>query len=303
MRNWTLRVSVPASTANLGPGFDAVGLALDLFNVLEVEPGDGEFRVDVLGEGAGLPLAENLAARALQEAFRQAGQKLPPLRLRQTNRIPMGSGMGSSAAAVVGGLVLANALLGDPWPGERLLEMACELEGHPDNVAPALWGGLVVSCRSEAGIRFLRLEAPTELHAVLVVPEFVVSTARARQLLPEEVPFPDAVFNLGRTALLVGALVSRRYDLLREAMQDRLHQPYRAPLVPGMEEALEAAREAGALGAALSGSGPSLLAFAVGDSRPIAEAMQVVLARHGVESTWMTARPTAWGALATLHRR
>lgn len=298
-----VRVSVPASVANLGPGFDALGLALDLFNVVEAEPAPEGLQVEMVGEARGLPAGENLVLRAMERAFALAGRALPPLRLRLTNRIPVGCGMGSSAAAIVAGVVVANALLGDPWPPERLLDLACDLEGHPDNVAPALWGGLVVSCRSGDGVRWIRLEAPSELQAVLVIPEMVLPTREARRVLPESVPFGDAVFNVGRAALLVAALAGRRYDLLGEAMRDRLHQPYRSRLVPGMEDALEAAGAAGALGAALSGAGPALLAFAVGDARPIARAVQEALARHGVGSAWLVARPTAWGALSTLHRR
>lgn len=298
-----MRVSVPASTANLGPGFDAIGLALDLFNVFEVEVGGRGLRVEIVGEGVGMSREDNLVLKAMEYAFAAAGQTLPDMRLRMTNRIPMARGLGSSASAAVGGLVLANAMLDSPWSEERLLEMAVDLEGHPDNVAPALWGGLVLSCSGSGCPRYLRMEAPSELHLVVVVPEYTLPTSRARQVLPRQVPFEDAVFNVSRASLLVGALASRRYDLLREAMRDRLHQPYRSQLIPGLGEALEAACRAGALGAALSGSGPSLLAFATGESGPIAEAMQRALSAHGVSSAWLLARPTRWGALATFHRR
>jgi len=299
----TVRVSVPASVANLGPGFDALGLALDVFNVLEVEPGGDGVRVEVIGEGRNLAPADNLVLRAMEYAFSAAGSTLPAMRLRLINRIPVGCGMGSSAAAIVAGLVAASAVLDDPWSPEQLLDMAADLEGHPDNVAPAMWGGLVVSCRTGEATRWVRLEAPSELQAVLVIPELDLPTRQARQVLPESVPFADAVFNVGRAALLVAALSSRRYDLLREAMRDRLHQPYRSRLIPGMEEGLQAAERAGALGAALSGAGPTLVAFAVGDCRPVAEAVQMALGRHGVPSSWIVARPTDWGALATVHRR
>lgn len=298
-----VRVSVPASTANLGPGFDAVGLALDLFNVVEVEVGGDDLRVEIVGEASDLAREDNLVLRAMEHGFAAAGSALPPLRVRLTNRIPVGCGLGSSAAAIVAGLMAANALLGDPWSPDRLLALATELEGHPDNVAPALWGGLVVSCCTGDGVRWVRLEAPSELQAVLVIPELRVPTREARRVLPGAVPFQDAVFNVGRVALLVAALSCRQYHVLREAMRDRLHQPYRAPLVPGFEEALVAAERAGALGVALSGAGPGLLAFTVGDGRPVAEAVQAALARHGVLSTWTVARPTDWGALATVCRR
>ncbi|HEX9244790.1 MAG TPA: homoserine kinase [bacterium] len=270
-----IRVRVPATSANLGPGFDALGLALRLYNTLTLEPADHP-EIEIEGEGAGtlprdaahLAYQAALAVAARAEGGGAAGARA--FRLRQQNQIPLASGLGSSAAAIVGGAVAANALLGAPLGRQALLDLAAEMEGHPDNVAPALFGGLVVCARTATGVRWIRL-APPPLNVVLAVPDYHVSTDEARRRLPARVPFPDAVFNVTRATLLVAALTGGRPDLLDEATQDRLHQPYRETLVPGMMEVFAAARRAGAYGVALSGSGPTVLAF--GDAPEIGPAM------------------------------
>jgi len=279
-----IRVRVPATSANLGPGFDALGLALRLYNTLELWDADAP-AIEVEGEGAGtLPRdPSHLAYRAARAVVKRAGRaaRRPPeaFGIRQRNHIPLARGLGSSAAAIVGGAVAANARLGGPLGLQALLDLAAELEGHPDNVAPALLGGFVACAATPSGVRWLRLASPS-LAAVLAVPECAVSTVEARRLLPAEVPFADAVFNVSRTALLVGALSAGRTDLLAEATEDRLHQPYRAALVPGLAEVLAAARRAGAWGAVLSGSGPSVLAF--GDAPGIGAAMAEAFRAAGV---------------------
>ena len=270
-----ITVRVPGTSANLGPGFDALGLALRLYNTLTLEAAETP-EIEVEGEGAhALPRDPShlgyqaaLAVAARVEA--QGGPVSEAFRLRQDNRIPLGRGLGSSAAAIVGGAVAANALLGSPLDKQDLLNLTAEMEGHPDNVAPALFGGLVVCVKAPSGVRWMRL-APPSLRVVIAVPDYPVSTDEARRRLPARVPFPDAVFNVTRAALLVAALTGGRPDLLDEATQDRLHQPYREQLVPGLTEVFAAARRAGAYGAALSGSGPAVLAF--GDAPGIGEAM------------------------------
>ncbi|HEV2439504.1 MAG TPA: homoserine kinase [bacterium] len=271
-----IRVRVPATTSNLGPGFDALGLALRLHNTVELGAADAP-RIEIEGEGAtSLPRnASHLAYRAalaVLESRTSHGKTRPrAFHLRQHNRIPLARGLGSSAAAIVGGAAAANALLGGPLDQQALVDLAAGLEGHPDNVAPAVLGGLVACVATESGkIRWTRL-IPKRLRVVIAIPEFAVSTAEARRLLPETVPFRDAVFNVTRTALLVAALAEGRMDLLDDAMRDRLHQPYRARLVPGLEAVFTAARGAGAHGVALSGSGPTVVAF--GEAPGIGEAM------------------------------
>jgi homoserine kinase len=279
-----IRVRVPATTSNLGPGFDALGLALRVYNILDLDASDAP-RIEIEGEGAAsLPRdASHLAYRAALAAVEAAGGRgeRPPraFHLRQHNHIPLARGLGSSAAAIVGGAAAANALLGGPLDRQALIDLAARMEGHPDNVAPAVLGGLVACVTAEAGtIRTVRL-MPQRLHVNIAIPEFAVSTAEARQLLPQAVPFADAVFNVTRTALLVAALIDGRMDALDEATRDRLHQPYRAGLVPGLEAVFAAARSAGAHGVALSGSGPAVVAF--GDGPAIGEAMRQAFERSG----------------------
>ncbi len=269
-----IRVRVPATTANLGPGFDAVGLAVRIHNTLTLEAGERP-EIEIRGEGEQtLPRdASHLGYRAALAVVERAQGRSPrprAFRIVQHNQIPLARGLGSSAAAIVGGAVAANALLGGPLDSQALLDLATELEGHPDNVAPALLGGAVVCARTPGGVRWMRL-VPPRLPVVLAVPDYAVSTEEARRLLPQQVPFADAVFNVTRTALLIAALTAGRADLFDEATRDRLHQPYRERLIPGLAQVFDAARRAGAYGVALSGSGPAVVAF--GDAPGIGAAM------------------------------
>ena len=297
-----IRVRVPATTSNLGPGFDALGLALRVYNTLELDAADTS-RIEIEGEGApSLPRdAAHLAYRAALAvvdtvaARGRGGRTLPrAFHLRQHNRIPLARGLGSSAAAIVGGAAAANTLLGGPLDQRALIDLAAGMEGHPDNVAPAVLGGLVACVTADAGtIRTVRL-VPRRLHVVLAIPEFAVSTAEARRLLPPTVPFDDAVFNVTRTALLLAAFIDGRSDLLDEATRDRLHQPYRARLVPGLEAVFAAARRAGAHGVALSGSGPTVVAF--GDAPGIGDAMCQAFERAGARCRAIDAEIDTEGA-------
>ncbi len=289
----TIWVKVPATTANLGPGFDALGLALDLWNEAEFslpKGGGAGWTVEVSGEGAGiLPTdASNLVAWAAQRVFKRVGQEAPArLRIHCTNRIPLGSGLGSSAAAVAAGLVGANALLNSPFSTLDLLRMAAEIEGHPDNAAAAFLGGLTVVITggnaSGGDLVVRKIEIPP-LTAVVVAPEFSLSTHTARAALPGAVALSDAVFNLGRTALVVEALRTGDLELLGYAMQDRLHQPYRLELIPGAEAALAAARQAGAAAVALSGAGPGVVAFGKERLGAVRQAMQDAFRSAGLSA-------------------
>jgi len=278
-----VRVRVPATTANLGPGFDTLGLALALHNEVVAAPAD-RVTVRVEGEGAGhLPTDErNVVARGVRLAFEAVGRPFTGCALHCLNRIPPARGLGSSAAAWVGGLVAGNALLGSPLTTEILLSLAARAEGHPDNVAAALLGGLTVSCGVDGGALALRLPVPSALHWIVLVPEIASSTAEARAVLPASVPRPDAVFNVQRVSLLLAALQVGRVEVLATALNDRLHQSYRERLFPWMPRVTEAARGAGALGCVLSGAGPSLLALVVDEPHRVAEAMEAALAAVGV---------------------
>ncbi len=249
-----VHVRVPATSANLGPGFDALGLALALYNDVEASEADG-VTVTVEGEGAGhLPVgADNIVALGVRLAFEAAGRSFKGVALRCINRIPLGRGLGSSAAAWVGGLVVGDALSGGSLARDKLLALAARAEGHPD------------------------------LAWVVLVPTISASTTETRAVLPASVAHADAVFNVQRVALLLAGLQAKRNDALAAALDDRLHQPYRRALFPWMESVADAARRAGALGCVLSGAGPSLLALVAGDGAAVAHAMEAALRTAGVE--------------------
>jgi homoserine kinase len=283
------RVEVPATTANLGPGFDALGLALGLHNVFTFEPA-AALSVEIHGEGAGTIRhdAENLVVRAARAVASATSRDLPPFRLHAENHIPPARGLGSSASAVAGGLVAGNYLLGSPLAPDELLRLAVRLEGHPDNVAAALYGGLVVVGMGGDRVVHVRLEPPPGIVAALCIPEQPLPTREARAVLPKQVPLEDAVHNLSRTALLVASLARGKLDLLAVAMQDRLHQPYRAAIFPALEPCIAAALRAGALGAALSGAGSTVLALArPARAEAAAAAMVEAAGRHGYPARGM----------------
>ncbi|HYL80906.1 MAG TPA: homoserine kinase [Candidatus Acidoferrum sp.] len=271
-----VRVRVPASTANLGPGFDALGMALGLYNEIVVEIAGIGLSLEIEGEGAERLQAlgrQNLVARAVTGTLEKLGRQVDGLRVRMLNRIPLSRGLGSSSAAALGGVAAAATLAGVSLAPEEMLDFALPQEGHPDNITPALLGGLTVATLVGGKVQCVKLPVPEGLSAVAVIPEFHLATAKARRALPPTVPRADAVFNVGRVALFLAAMQTGRLDLLREAAGDRLHQPYRAPLVPGMAEVLAEGEAAGALACFLSGAGPTLLALVKGEGAGIGERM------------------------------
>ncbi len=281
-----VHVRVPATSANLGPGFDALGLALALHNEVVAEEGQG-VSVRIEGEGADRLArdGDNIVARGVRLAYEASGRAFKGCALACVNRIPVARGLGSSAAAWVAGLVAGNTLLGAPLSRDALLDLAARAEGHPDNVAAAIFGGLTVSCTTPEGVTAVALPVPESLAWVVLVPEVTGATAEARALLPRSVPREDAVFNVQRVALLLASLQAARPAALTTALEDRLHQPYRLKLFPWMSEVAAAARAAGALGCVLSGAGPSLLAVVAGDGAAVARALEVALRKAGVQGT------------------
>jgi homoserine kinase len=276
-----IRVSVPASAGNTGCAFDSLGIAYGLSNevILDTEaPG----QLTVEGEGADLLKKgePNLVHQAFERFTQATGKALPPFGLTLINRIPFGRGLGSSAAAIVGGLVAADALAETGFSRLKLLQLALPMEGHPDNVAPALYGGAVLTVleegRVDGPLTVVPFVVPAEWRAVLYVPDLIIPTKQARAILPKEVPRADAVFNHSRVGLLVAALTQHRSDFLRVAMQDRLHQPYRAKIFPEMGELIQSGIDGGAWGACLSGAGSAILALA---SRAKAEAVAASMTR------------------------
>jgi len=292
-----VHVRVPATSANLGPGFDALGLALTLHNEIVAEERDGVM-VTIEGEGANrLALdAGNVVARGVKLAYEAAGRPFKGCALACVNRIPTARGLGSSAAAWVGGLVAGNTLLGSPLSRDALLGLAARAEGHPDNVAAAIFGGLTVSCGTPQGVTAVTLPVTKSLAWVVLVPEVTSATADARTLLPRSVPREDAVFNVQRVALLLAGLQAALPAALAVALEDRLHQPYRLKLFPWMPQVATAARAAGALGCVLSGAGPSLLAVVAGDGGSVGRAMEEALGRAGLRGTARILEVDAVGA-------
>ncbi|GGD54689.1 homoserine kinase [Paenibacillus nasutitermitis] len=299
--NRRIIVKVPASTANLGPGFDTLGMALSLYSWIEMSvPRTGETVIDLVGDGwAGIPLDKsNLIYKVAQLVFAEAGVEVRELYIAMYSDIPLTRGLGSSATAIVGALAAANALIGSPLSDDRLFQIATKLEGHPDNVGASLFGGIVVSAWDGKRAEMVRLEPHSDLEVLVAIPAFQLSTEKARDALPSQIVRTDAVFNVASSSLLVAALASGNLELLGYAMRDRIHQPYRAALIPGMTEILDKATDYGALGAALSGAGPTLLALVDTNSLRKAELERFLvrtLAKEGIQAETMWLKPCGAG--------
>jgi len=291
-----LKLRVPASSGNLGPGFDCLGLALDIYNTVVVERSD-RLTISVSGEGKdALSLREdNRVYQSIAAVYESLEQRVPPLDIVCHNEIPLRRGLGSSAAATAAGLVAANLLCGEPLSAGGLLKLGAELEGHPDNIAAALLGGCQVAVVEGDRVLTARVRLPRRLRVALFIPDFELPTAEARAILPQQVGRADVVFNLGRVALLLSALAQGRLDYLKVATQDRVHQPARQALFPAMGAIMEAALEAGAVGAFLSGAGSTIVALTEGRAKAVARAMAEAAARAGVGGRTREARPSALG--------
>lgn len=285
-----IEIRVPGSTSNLGAGFDTVGLALRVYLKVRVEKLNAAapaHEVFVEGVDASLiPTDErNMIVRAMQFAGEREGVVVPKVRLLIENQIPVARGLGGSGAAIVAGLTAFEAMTGRVLGEEKLLAYACELEGHADNVTPSAVGSLVLTCRTEDGkVRYIQDEWPPELKIVAVVPDVPLATETARSVLPEQIPLQDVIFNLQRVALFWPALRRHRFDLVREAMRDRVHQPYRQNLVPGLSDVLQIRDVDGLVGVALSGAGPTVVAIASSNFRKIGEELVACFERHGVSA-------------------
>jgi homoserine kinase len=285
-----ITVKVPATSANLGPGFDALGLALDLWNEAEfVQTRDKKMALTIEGEGMDvLPKDEsNAVVEAALQVYKLAGRPCNGLKIHCINRVPLGSGLGSSSAALLTGMLGANAILGAPFSREEILKLAIETEGHPDNVAPAMLGGLVASIIHESHVVSLRLTLTgqrTPIHITVVFPDFDFPTKQARALLPRQIDRKDAIYNISRAVIVTEAFRLGDLDMLAEAMTDKLHQPYRIPLIPGAQAAMDAMKKAGASAVALSGAGPSLIAFSTKREAAIGKAGYQAFAEAGLQS-------------------
>lgn len=254
-----VKILVPATSANVGAGFDALGLALSLHNTVTMEEWD---KLDIMAsDGSLVPTGtSNLIYRSAKAVYEQLGKPIKGLRIRQENPIPMARGLGSSSACIVAGILGANALLGSPLTKRQMLTLATSIEGHPDNVAPAMLGGFVSSVFDEGQVFTARKEINEELAFAAFIPNFKLLTEKARAALPKTVDRRDAVYNLSRAALATAAFCDGDYELLRVATKDALHQQYRLPLIPGGERVFEIAWDLGAYAVYISGAGPTIMA-------------------------------------------
>ena len=256
-----IKIRIPATSANLGAGFDALGLALSFYNYVEMEESD---RVEISSaDDIAVPTDEsNLIYVSAKDLFEVCGKKLEGLKLRQTNNIPMARGLGSSSACIVAGLVGANTLLGNPLTTDDLVDLAAQIEGHPDNTAPALLGGIVTAVFYGRKVHWVKQEVFTKLKFAALIPDFELKTEKARACLPKEVSHKDAVYNLSRAALFSASLLTGKFENLRTAVHDKLHQPYRMELIPNCREVFDIAYTHGAYGVFISGAGPTIMAIA-----------------------------------------
>ncbi len=263
-----VRIRVPATTANMGPGFDVLGLALSLYNIYEFKEDPNSVLDD-----------KNMIHRAYKYTFQAMGKDVVNAEITVEAEIPSSRGLGSSAACIAAGILGANSIMGNTLDKEDILNIATQLEGHPDNVAPAIYGGLMISVMDEDGIVTNRLELSDDLRFIALVPEFQLSTAEARAVLPREIPLKDAVYNAGRVSILISALATGRDDLIFQGLKDRIHQPYRGVLIPDFDRIIEISRKFGALGSYLSGAGSTIMCIVKGDTGRFLSDMEKYLSR------------------------
>ncbi|HJO81535.1 MAG: homoserine kinase [SAR202 cluster bacterium] len=292
----SVKVQVPATSANMGPGFDCLGMALDIWNTVEVTVGGSG--VDISGEGHdSLPKdASNLVHKSVARVFEQLGRDVPEFRLSCHNEIPLARGLGSSSASLIGGLTAGNELCDQAFTEDEILQIASEIEGHPDNVTPALYGGFRIAVNHNGRIISAPVPIPEGLEAVLFIPDVPMPTEEARGILPPEISRTDAVHNIGRAALLVQAFTSGDLSLLDIATGDVLHQPARQAIFPAMKNMFRAAMAVGALGVFLSGAGSTVLALARDKEFTIGYEMADAAAKSGIEGQVKITKPVSQGA-------
>ena len=278
-----IKLQIPATSANLGAGFDALGLALSYYNTAEMEENDV---IDIKSlDGTPIPQDEkNLIYVSVKDLYDVCGKPLKGLTLRQTNAIPMARGLGSSSACIIAGLVGANKMLGDPLTKDDLVDLAAQIEGHPDNTAPALLGGIVTAVFDGRKVHWVKQEVYTRLKFVAIIPDFELKTEKARACLPKEISHRDAVYNLSRAALFSASLLIGKFENLKTAVDDRLHQPYRMELIPNVREVFDIAYTHGAYAVYISGAGPTVMAIADESNTYFAGKLQFSLENAGLGS-------------------
>lgn len=276
------RVKVPATSANMGPGFDCMGVALDIYNTVAAEEIPEGVVIENHGRDADLIEDDdsNLIYKAMKSVFDKVGYTPKGLKIISYNEIPVARGLGSSAASTAAGLMLANAMAGETLSLEEIIRLGTALEGHPDNIVPALIGGMTLSYSQDtSSVGYIKLDFPENLRMLVMVPDFMLSTTKARMVLPQQVELGNAVFNISRAALMVAALTAGKLEHLKYAVQDRLHQPYREKLIPGMQEVFEQAYNAGARGVFLSGAGSTIVAMVDADNNDFLSRLRGFLER------------------------
>ncbi|HJF85194.1 homoserine kinase [Megamonas hypermegale] len=290
MSSKTVKVKVPGTTANCGPGFDVMGIACSIYNELELTLlEENKLIIEIYGDGAeNIPKdSKNMVWRCIKQLLDKAGANYKGAHIKMTNNVPLSRGLGSSATAIVAGLVAANACLDNKYSVQEIFEMATKIEGHPDNVAPALFGGITISAFLDGKLKHISFVPEFPLKMVVAIPDFYLSTKKARSVLKQNVPLKDAIFNIGHIAMIIGAFSQSKPDILKGAFDDRLHQPYRADLIPGMYDVFEAADKNGALGTVLSGAGPTLIAYTAENGEAIGQAMVQAFAKHDVKARYL----------------
>lgn len=295
-------VKIPASTANLGPCFDIMGMALEgLSNYVTLKEKSCGLDIEVEGEGKeNIYLDENnIVYQAVKCVYEKLNKRMPGVFISIKNEIPLSKGLGSSAAAIVGGVVAANRLLENPLGQHEMLNLAAKIEGHSDNVAAAMLGKIVAVTKVKNEVICRQIDPPQDLETIVVIPDYNLSTEKARQVIPDKWSRDETVFNMGHCALLLLAFYNSDYSLIEKVMQDKLHQPYRKFLVPGMEEVFEAAKKHGAVGVALSGAGPSIVAFCKNyncSNAQIGLEMVKAFGLHNIKSEYIILTPNTRGA-------
>lgn len=278
-----INIQIPATSANLGAGFDALGLALTYYNYAQMEEWD---TIDISStDGLDVPCDEkNLIYISAKDLYNVCGKKLDGLKIRQTSNIPMARGLGSSSACIIAGLVGANTMLGNPLTKDDLVDLAAQIEGHPDNTAPALLGGIVTAVFDGKKVHWVKQEVNTKLKFVAIIPDFELKTEKARACLPKEISHKDAVYNLSRAALFSASLLTGKLENLRTAVHDRLHQPYRMELIPNAREVFDIAYNHGAYGVYISGAGPTIMAIVDEENTYFAGKMKFSLDNAGLNN-------------------
>jgi len=292
-------VTVPGSTANIGAGFDCLGIALSIYNRFEFEIIDKVVErhpcplLELEGEGSDyLPVDKNnIVVKSAEKIFKLCSEKMPPLRIKINSNIPLARGLGSSATAIIGAMVSANYLCGNRFDEQELLNEIVETEGHPDNTVASYFGGLTATCVVESKILHIKYNIHKDIKLILCIPEFKLSTEEARRAIPQLIPHKDAIFNLARVPFIINSLVIGNLEDLHSAVEDKLHQNYREKLLPHFRDVVSSAYKAGAKGVALSGAGPSILAITKENAEKISSAMVNTFKKYNISSKGLVIPP------------